>query len=40
VIGPPSRTTPAGGRVTDYDLIADRFDKRYQLYEYAGVIRS
>jgi SAM-dependent methyltransferase len=27
----------AGGRVTDYDLVASRFDKRYELYEYAGV---
>jgi SAM-dependent methyltransferase len=27
----------ADGRVTDYDRVADRFDKRYELYEYAGV---
>lgn len=26
-----------GGRVTDYDRIADRYDRRYELYEYAGV---
>jgi SAM-dependent methyltransferase len=25
------------GRVTDYDSIASRFDRRYSLYEYAGV---
>jgi ubiquinone/menaquinone biosynthesis C-methylase UbiE len=24
-------------RITDYDRIADRFDKRYELYQYAGV---
>jgi len=28
---------PAAGRVTDYDRVADRFDKRYELYAYAGV---
>lgn len=27
----------AGGRVTDYDRIADRFDARYRLYAYDGV---
>ena len=27
----------ADGRVTDYDRIADRFDKRYSLYAYDGV---
>ena len=27
----------AGGRVTDYDRIADRFDRRYALYPYDGV---
>ena len=27
----------AGGRVTDYDRIADRFDTRYSLYAYDGV---
>ncbi len=27
----------AGGRVTDYDRIADRFDTRYRLYAYDGV---
>ncbi len=27
----------AGARVTDYDRIADRFDKRYSLYRYDGV---
>jgi len=27
----------AGGRVTDYDRIADRFDARYGLYAYDGV---
>lgn len=26
-----------GGRVADYDRIADRYDRRYELYEYAGV---
>ena len=26
----------AGSRVTDYDSIADRFNRRYSLYEYAG----
>jgi len=25
-----------GGRITDYDRIADQFDRRYALYEYAG----
>ena len=27
----------AGGRVTDYDRIADRFDTRYRFYGYDGV---
>src|SRR5258708_29669487 len=27
----------AGGRVTDYDRTADRFDTRYSLYAYDGV---
>jgi ubiquinone/menaquinone biosynthesis C-methylase UbiE len=27
----------AGGRVTDYDRIADRFDTRYRTYAYDGV---
>jgi SAM-dependent methyltransferase len=26
-----------GGRVTDYDRIADRYDRRYSLYAYDGV---
>src|SRR5436190_23998900 len=29
--------TSADGRITDYDRVADRFDKRYALYAYAGV---
>jgi ubiquinone/menaquinone biosynthesis C-methylase UbiE len=37
VIEPPRRTTPADGRITDYDRVADRYDKRYALYAYAGV---
>jgi SAM-dependent methyltransferase len=37
VIEPPRRTGPAGGPVTDYDRVADRFDTRYALYEYGGV---
>ena len=28
------------GRVTDYDRVADRFDRRYELYEYAGLRES
>lgn len=27
----------AGNRVTDYDSIAGRYDRRYQIHEYAGV---
>jgi ubiquinone/menaquinone biosynthesis C-methylase UbiE len=29
--------TPTDGRVTDYDRVANRFDKRYALYAYDGV---
>lgn len=28
------------GRVTDYDSIADRFNARYQLYSYAGILET
>jgi len=37
VIEPPRRTGPAGGPVTDYDRVADRFDTRYAVYAYGGV---
>lgn len=30
----------ATGRITDYDRIADRYDRRYSLYEYAGTRES
>jgi ubiquinone/menaquinone biosynthesis C-methylase UbiE len=37
VIEPPRPFGRAGGRVTDYDRVADRFDTRYAVYAYDGV---
>src|SRR5438128_1747613 len=33
----PNRMSAGDARTTDYDSIADRFDRRYHLYRYDGV---
>src|SRR5829696_2261277 len=33
-------TTASGGRVTDYEAIAHRFDARYRIHSYDGVRRT